>query len=357
MSEAIQQRSRSLHVVRWIEQDIRSRVLNEGDPYHTAEDISSLLGVSRATADRAMGKLAGNRILKRKARSGTFVGDALKGGRGNRKGTMQNVHVLISPDYLQSGLADSAHFVGSISQAIPTAVVHLHFAPDDEAPFHAHQLVRQINDSEQCAGVVLVRASRRVQQIIDASDIPAVIFGSAFPDIRRLSWIDVDQNQAGILAADYAVQRGCNHFVLFMRDHWRQGDNLLVDAVRRRLANAGVGLNQLQVRSTPSDDALLLEQAQSCIGSGNGPIAIICRNDRFAEIAVRASELADSGSESSAVVISTQSATPNPSYCCVVPSIDIGEKLKWVGRSLVERHEEQPRSKLVPTHIVEPEPH
>ena len=62
------------HLASRLEQDIRQRGLWAGDRYLTASEAAELLGVSTATAHRAMQVLAQRRMLVRHPSRGTFVG-------------------------------------------------------------------------------------------------------------------------------------------------------------------------------------------------------------------------------------------------------------------------------------------
>ena len=72
--------------------DMRQRGLSPGERYLTTNEVSRMLGVRKAVANKALRKLAEQRVLIRRQRSGTFVGPAFDQPVTSR---VQVVHVLL----------------------------------------------------------------------------------------------------------------------------------------------------------------------------------------------------------------------------------------------------------------------
>src|SRR5262245_55473877 len=78
-----------------IEADIRSRGLGPGDRYFTAHELGGLLGLSRATCDRALKELADRDIVHRRRNKGTHVSSNLAPQPAS---LVRSVYVLLSSD-------------------------------------------------------------------------------------------------------------------------------------------------------------------------------------------------------------------------------------------------------------------
>ena len=81
----------------------------------------------------------------------------------------------------------------------------------------------------------------------------AAIFGSVYPGITEIPWLDVDQAQVGKLMAEYVLSQGYQRIVLMMYNQWRRGDNNFMNSITSVLGKAGLGMDALNIHSLPDD--------------------------------------------------------------------------------------------------------
>ncbi len=316
----------------WIERDIAQRSLRAGDQYLTASEVASVLGVSRATADRAMKSLASVEVLVRKQRSGTFVGPRFSETRDGREATLRSIHILLTEDYFRSGVAGGGVLVQAMQRAHANSAVQMHFMPQRDSAAYVTGMVDRIQqDGSMDEGVVLIRTPREVQLIIEQSRLPAVVFGTPYPDVVSLPSIDIDHAAAGELAAAHALEQGQRRFILLTYEHWRVGDNLLHAGVTRRLGAAGVPMEQLAVISAAMEPGAVDAHLREILDADDEPTAIICRHDWFADQALRAAERCG---RRDVIIISAQSGDGPAPYARVVGGMDQGVQAAWIGEAL-----------------------
>jgi LacI family transcriptional regulator len=92
----------------------------------------------------------------------------------------------------------------------------------------------------------------------------------------------------GRLVAGYAVERGHRRVGYLAFEHWRPGDNLLIDGINSRLRDEGLGSDALRVRCLPSDPELIESESRRLLQLPDQPTAIIARTLHYAEAAWRA---------------------------------------------------------------------
>ena len=68
---------RIVQIAARVEQDIRGRKLKPGDSYLNTEEVARMLGVSKATANRAMQLLAKRHVLRRGQRKGVTIAEGI----------------------------------------------------------------------------------------------------------------------------------------------------------------------------------------------------------------------------------------------------------------------------------------
>lgn len=322
-------------------EDIRSRGLVSGDRYLTAEEARSNFRVGKGLINDALKLLADRQVLVRKRRAGTYIGPhfSVQANTSSRTPALKIVHVLMPMDYYRSNVIPGTTFVDQLSQTIPGASVQIHHIADPSTTQYTLDLIEQLqhaNDKTQ--GMVLLRSSREAQLAAEKSGLAVVAFGSTYPDVLKLCSIDPDQAQTGRLAAQAALERGHKRFALIMRNHWRRGDNLLMEGFSQVLGEAGVGVDRVRVLSTPEDAAVIEHDVAALLEQQAHPTALICRSRFHADAATRG--VRDRGLEpgKDVLVISTQSgalADPSASLS-IVPVITAPEMVSKVGAMLLE---------------------
>ena len=115
--------------------------------------------------------------------------------------------------------------------------------------------------------------------------LPAVSYGTVYPNITEIPSVDQDQFESGRLQTQYLLDRGHRHIVLLMHDNWRPGDNLLVAGVNQALVDAGLSYGVLATRSVSDDVALIRTEIDRLLRLDNRPTGLICRSQVFAETA------------------------------------------------------------------------
>ncbi|XAL98879.1 substrate-binding domain-containing protein [Phycisphaeraceae bacterium D3-23] len=335
--------------------DIRDRGLVSGDRYLTAEEARSNFRVGKSLINDALKLLADRQVLIRKRRAGTFIGprfsvEAEGGGEVTAKrAALDVVHVLIPMDYYRANVIPGNTFVEELTRAIPGVSVQLHHIADAGTTDYALKLLDQLKaEPDRREGVVLIRSSRETQIAAQDSGVPAIAFGSTYPDVKRLYSIDPDQEQAGRLAAKVALQQGHQHFALIMRNHWRRGDNLLMEGFAKVLGEAGVGVDRVSIVSSPEEAEVIEHDVAVLLAQAPHPSALVCRSRFHAEAAIRG--IRDRGLEPGVdiLVIAIQSgpmADPASSVS-IIPGLEGYEQVNKVGHVLRAIAEGRPPSEL-----------
>ena len=117
-----------------------------------------------------------------------------------------------------------------------------------------------------------------MQRFLQERGVRAAIFGSIYPGITEIPWLDVDQKQIGRLMAEYAVAKGFKRFVLLMYNQWRRGDNDLINSLTETLGESGLAVNALKVHSLPEDSEYMADDIREIIKGEGSPPAILCRS-------------------------------------------------------------------------------
>ena len=124
-----------------------------------------------------------------------------------------------------------------------------------------------------------------VQGLVRERGVPAVSYGTVYPNITEIPSVDQDQFESGRLQSQYLLERGHRRIVLLMHDNWRPGDNLLVAGVNQALVDAGLSYGVLATRSVSDDVALIRTEIDRLLRLDNRPTGLICRSQVFAETA------------------------------------------------------------------------
>lgn len=332
--------------------DIRNRGLVSGDRYLTAEEARSNFQVGKGLINDALKLLADRQVLVRKRRAGTFVGPRFSveaDGGGEQAATTETaldaVHVLIPMDYYRANVIPGNTFVEALARAIPGVSVQLHHIADAKTTAYTLDLVAQLKaKGGRREGLVLLRSSRETQVAVQDSGVPAIAFGSTYPDVKRLYSIDPDQEQAGRLAAAVALEQGHERFALIMRNHWRRGDNLLMEGFGKVLGERGVGVDRVSIVSSPEVAEVIEHDVAALLAQEPHPTALVCRSRFHAEAAIRG--IRDRGLEpgKDILVIAVQSGPLDDSApsISIVPVINNREQVYRVGRTLLQIAEGDP---------------
>lgn len=335
--------------------DIRDRGLVSGDRYLTAEEARSNFRVGKALINDALKLLADRQVLVRKRRAGTFIGPRFSVGAESEeaapaiRAALDIVHVLIPMDYYRANVMPGNTFVEELTRAIPGVSVQLHHIADDNTTDYTLDLLSRLKTKpDRREGLVLLRSSRETQVAVQDSGVPAIAFGSTYPDVKRLYSIDPDQEQAGRLAAQVALEKGHGRFALIMRNHWRRGDNLLMDGFAKALGEGGVGVDRVSIVSSPEESEVIEHDVAALLAQDNHPTALVCRSRFHAEAAIRG--IRDRGLEpgKDILVIAIQSGPMEDpaASISILPGISGAEQVNKVGHALAQIAEGHPPTEL-----------
>lgn len=335
--------------------DIRDRGLVSGDRYLTAEEARTNFRVGKSLINDALKLLADRQVLIRKRRAGTFigprfsVGSETEGAAPAQQAALDIVHVLIPMDYYRANVIPGNTFVEELTRAIPGSSIQLHHIADANTTEYTLDLVARLKARpEGREGLVLIRSSRESQAAVQDSGIPAIAYGSTYPDVKRLCSIDPDQEQAGRLAAQVALEHGHQRFALIMRNHWRRGDNLLMDGFAKALGEGGVGVDRVSIVSSPEASEVIEHDVAALLSQDNHPTALVCRSRFHAEAAIRG--IRDRGLEpgKDILVIAIQSGPmddPSASIS-ILPAMSNAEQVNKVGDALARIAQGDPPAEL-----------
>ncbi|WP_432800098.1 GntR family transcriptional regulator [Poriferisphaera sp. WC338] len=269
-----------------IEHDMLLRGLEPGDKYLTAADVGQMLSVSRITANRAMQWLAQKDILVRARSRGTFVGPKFNSPLQRTRPDIDSLHVLLPMDYSRSVMQIDS-FAAALSSSLPGANLHLHYLAEYDPLKTVRGVVEQIKNEDGINCMILIRSDERVQQYVSESGVPAVVFGSLYPGVQRLSSLDSDMGGAGKIATEHAMEIGCQKFMVIFRHEWLWGDNLLLNNIMNTLGHAGRNIDDLIVRSLGPSQEIIEGECRRLLQNIDSPTAMICVGENFARIAHR----------------------------------------------------------------------
>jgi GntR family transcriptional regulator, arabinose operon transcriptional repressor len=268
-----------------IERDICDRHLQPGDAYLNTSEAARMLGVSSVMANRAMQLLAKRRILSRRQGAGAVVAEGIL---QTKRPPLRCVHFLVHQNYLKTeGLLGDGVLIAMQSE-LPGVDVRLNFLPNDNGAEDIARLIGEVIRSPEPEGFVLVRASLYVQRQVHASGLPAVIFGTPYPSVHGMAWIDSDQHQAGQLLAQHVLDRGSRRVLYLSRDRMLPGDQLFEDGLCETLSEANVPLSGLTTLYLPTDHETIRTVVGNRLKMDGAPVGIIARSEPLAEGAAAA---------------------------------------------------------------------
>ena len=266
-------------------QDIVRKGLAPGDRYLTTVQAGTMLGVSPATANRVMARLATEGVLNRRARSGTFISNNFKTGVTK---TVKTVLVLQPDSRRTSSNFDYSLLMSSLLSEIDEITVQFCFFPDANPIPFIRSALEPIYQRHQLGGVVAMNCPFEVYNHLDKSKAPIVIVGRPFPGQEDMHALMYDMEEAGRLMADYFIQRGYLKIAALMPAQSSPGDNQLIDGITDQMTHGGLAPNGLLYRPVSGANDLFRAQVHQILQSSDPPRAYILNNrpmaDRFAQI-------------------------------------------------------------------------
>ena len=260
--------------------DMRRRGLAPGDRYLTTEEVSRMLGIRKAVANRAMRHLAEQEVLVRRQRSGTFVGPRFVRPLCSR---VQTVYVLLPKGHPVATKWSMSPFVQGILQEFADVNVQFCFVPERERVAYVRELLDGGRRSGQLAGVVPVSCSPEIYRFLGECGVPAVAYGSLYAMQPAIHSVDIDNREMGRLLMQYLIDRGHRRTVFLMMDERRPGDNDCYDGISEAAAAASLSHSALIPRLVPNDAEAFDAVAAELLSLPDRPTAVIARGGVFAE--------------------------------------------------------------------------
>jgi DNA-binding LacI/PurR family transcriptional regulator len=183
-------------------------------------------------------------------------------------------------------LADRV-LVGIQSQ-LPGADVQFNFLPETDPSEYVNGLIAEILRSKEPAGMVMTKAPFVIQRIVEASGLPAVVHGSLYPSIRRLSWVDQDNCQLARLMAGFVLDQKCTHVCALTREVIFPGDNYVLAELGRLFGVAGMKSDAFEISHLPDDLEAAETEVVRLITAHPSGLGLLCRSELKAEAAIRA---------------------------------------------------------------------
>jgi hypothetical protein len=258
-----------------LQRHIRARGMKPGDRYLSAQEAGQLVGESVMTVQRAMALLASQKILERRPKAGTFIGEAAVD-----RPILSNVHFLVPEQFITEQGAHEGYWspIKGLRSVLPNVSVQFDFIPRQDLAF-TKQVVEQAAATGNLLGMVLMLPSRAMRAWFNQSGIPTVVEGGVESDLTNLCWVNWDQGQIGRLLAGWLLERGHRRLATVMRDVWSIGEHMLHDGIGEVMSEAGLSANALLVRSAPPDKAAVVELARGLLEQSSPPTGFICRTE------------------------------------------------------------------------------
>jgi DNA-binding LacI/PurR family transcriptional regulator len=264
-----------------MEEDIRGRELVYGDRYLTTEEASRMLRARRSTVNQAMQLLVEREMLIRRRRVGAVVGPMM-GRRATLK--IRLVKVVMPVERIEtSGPLDD--WVLGVHRSMPGTDVQFCFVPADDPVGYIQAIVTNAERTRAMVGFILASCPREVHRVVKKGGFPAVVAGSVYSDVSNLASVDLNNYQLGRVVADFVIKRGHSRIGYLAYEHWKPGDNLLLEGMNSRLGDEGLGPDALRVRCLPNDTAIIQSEATRLMQHANPPTALIGRTSTYAAAA------------------------------------------------------------------------
>lgn len=272
MSRTVQEMDSISQLAQRIHEDIRRRGLGPGDRYLTTADAARLLGVSKASANRAMDQLSSQGVLRRHQGRGTYIGAEVKPAPRQKT---RVIMVLYASEGIDNLDYQSLGVIRDLSREIDFAAVQVNFIPEDNRVALVKDLIQAISDSGHLGAVVAISLGVDVYRFLSENAIPAVIVGSIYPMMTKVPSLNSDYREAGYLLTEHLISRGHKKICLYVGFRAAPGVHQLMDGVHAAMTSHGLPPDALVTRLSTGDDHC--DQVMNCelLRSDSPPTAII----------------------------------------------------------------------------------
>ena len=273
MQEQIQPHSLNVLTERLIA-DIERRGLGPGERYLNTEEVSRMLGIRKAAANRVMKCLADKDILIRRQRSGTFIGPQyVKPERSQ----VQVVYVLLLEGDICSQNWSMNPFVQGIRNEFPGVNVQFSYIPLENSISYVRELIETSQQAGQLAGVVAVTCPPEVYRFLGEQESPVVVYGTLYTAQNTIHSLDIDNHESGCLLMKNILARGHRRIALLLANDSRPGENDFFDGVSEVATEANLPCSALIQRRLPLDLDSCKTVVSDLINMPDRPTACIVR--------------------------------------------------------------------------------
>ena len=252
-----------------------------------------MLGVSRATAQRAMKVLGDAQTLMRRRSLGTFVGPGAVNPAVSRVSTVY----ILAPDRVHNTIQTMAGWMlDGLRREGGCTNVNFGFVPHKDGLAYVKQ-IDSVGEGEHASSSVFIAVGcpSEVYRLLAESNVPTLVFGSLYQDAPVLASIDFDNREAARLMTRYLVDRGHKRMMLVATSDGLPGDHEFVDGVSDVLTEVGLPANALAMRIVPDDPKSALQAVRQLLRDDNRPSSLIVRDLPVIETVDRV--LSDTGTE------------------------------------------------------------
>lgn len=317
-------------ISRWIERDIEDRRLTAGDAYLTAECVGKILGVSRATADRAMKALSSRHVLMRRQRSGTFVGPRALLADGRKPG-LTTVHVVSGPSALSADRALVFGLIERLPARFPDVAVKLHLSALPSSDDDALKVIDGIaagRDTRQA--IVLVRPSPAVHRAARDSGLAAVTVDHAGADDPALPSVAFDDGAAGASIVRVAALHRAETALLLSFPALRAGDEGLTNGIAAAAGSGAIRIQRVEVATEEAGATAI----RSTLEGLTLPAIVLARSATLAATAVQ--ERSRLGIRPCALTVLSFGETPIEGALALRRDLGPAETIEWIAKALSE---------------------
>ncbi len=325
-----------------IEADIRQKELRPGDRYLSTVDTARMLRVDTTDANRALQLLTKREMLERRQRVGTFIAG---GPDKDNRSPLDCVHLLLCDRHVRRELLLDTGAVMGLQRELPGTQIRFDFVPLGEETDHLRRWITESIRSPGAEGCVLVGSTLPMQRMIAASELPAVVFGSLYPSVDGLPFVDRDQRRIGRLLAEHLLGRGHKRILLLARQRMLPGDYLAIDAVRDAMDSYGLPAGALTFRCLPHDADAVRHEVRRLLRESDESLGILARPSLMADAACEAirEEGLEPGRDVGVVAADyyhgDNEAAPYP---IIRPTLNFEEQGAMLGRLLARRARGEP---------------
>jgi LacI family transcriptional regulator len=356
MPSQLAEKTRIVTLAKRLEADLLARGYRPGDRYRTSIDTGRFLGVSPATAHRAMELLVRRNLLSRRQGAGTFVGSSLK---SSPKLEVKTIFVLMEERQRNVTNIVLDDLMQALAGVFPGAGVQFSFLPERNGVEFVRAVITPAQEAGQFAGVVAISCPRDVYRVLAECRVPLVVMGSLYPDQQDIPSLDMDYRQAAQLLASHLVGRGHRRMAMLTTGGGRPGDGVFYDGLSDVLTEANLPHNALTVRTFAHDFDAFDAQVRQLLDSPNRPTGWICASDKLVNSVCRsAASLGLTVGKDLEIVFQDEGqsnlSAEHRAMAHVQPNIDFFDMTKIIADLLRKQAEGQPltqRRIIIPSRL------